>query len=251
MTSLRRLLALGLGAYALLLVVTFPAQLVMGQLGRLGIEASGVSGSVWNGRAAMLRVAALNLGQLSWDLEVLKLLTGRASANVELQQEGAFASGHVAASPSGRVTLTDFNASWPIAALAAAGLPAGWTGMANVALAEAVLDGGLPVAVTGTIDLMNLVGPANRPASLGSYRATFPATAATGQTGEGIDADLKDLDGPIEVAATLHVGRDRSFVIDGQIATRPDAPAEVISALKYLGESDAEGRRPFSVSGTF
>ena len=49
--------------------------------------------------------------------------------------------------------------------------------MANVRLAEVVLENGLPVAVTGTIDLMNLVGPANRPASLGSYRATFPSVA--------------------------------------------------------------------------
>ena len=81
------------------------------------------------------------------------------------------------------------------------------------------------------------------------YRATFPS--ATGNASDGIAADLKDIDGPIAVNATLRVQRDRSYLIEGQIATRPDAPSQVVSALQYLGEADASGQRPFSLSGTF
>jgi general secretion pathway protein N len=249
MSRPRLLVALGVGAFFLLLLVTLPAQVVMGLLGRLGVDATGVSGSVWNGQAAMVRVRTVPLGQVEWNLHVLKLLTGRASATVAVKQGAAFAQGDVSAALGGRITLSDVSASWPLASLAAAGLPAGWTGTANARLSELVVENGLPVALTGNIDLVNLVGPANRPASLGSYRATFPSS--TGNTGDGIAADLKDLDGPIAVTATLRVQRDRSYLIDGQIATRPEAPSQVVSALQYLGEADASGQRPFSLSGTF
>lgn len=249
MTRPRLLVALGLGAFVLMLLVTLPAQVVFGQLGKVGIDATGVSGSVWNGQAAMIRIRQVPLGQLAWDVHVLKLLTGRASATVALKQANAFVEGDVSATPGGRIALTDVSASWPLDGLAAAGLPAGWKGTANARLTEVVVEDGLPVALSGTIDLMNVVGPANRPAALGSYRATFPSAAAN--AGDGIAADLKDLDGPIALAATLRVQRDRSYLIDGQIATRPEAPAQVVSALQYLGEADAAGRRPFSLSGTF
>lgn len=249
MSRPRLLVALGVGAFLLLLVVTLPAQLVMGRLGNLGVEAIGVSGSVWKGQAAMVRVRTVPLGQLEWDLHVLKLLTGRASATVAVRQGDSFAQGDVSAVLGGRITLSDVSASWPLASLTAAGLPAGWQGTANARLEELVMEKGLPVTLTGSIDLVNLVGPANRPASLGSYRATF--LSATGNAGEGIAADLKDIDGPVAVNATLRVQRDRSYLIEGQIATRPDAPSQVVSALQYLGEADASGQRPFSLSGTF
>ncbi len=248
MSRLRLLVALGVGAFVLMLLVTLPAQVVIGRLGKLGVAATGVSGSVWNGQAGMVRVRNVPLGQLEWNLHVLKLLTGRVSAAVAVKQGNAFAQGEISAAVNGRITLSDVSASWPLAALAAAGLPAGWTGTANARLSELVVEHGLPVALTGSIDLVNLVGPANRPASLGSYRATFPSTTANAG---GIAADVTDLDGPIAVTATLRVQRDRSYLIEGQIATRPEAPSQVVSALQYLGEADASGRRPFSLSGTF
>lgn len=249
MTRPRLLIALGLGAFIALLLVTLPAQVVTARLGRFGVEATGVSGSVWKGQAAMMRIRAVPVGQVSWDLHVLKLLTGRASATVAVKQADAFAQGDVSISPGGRISLSDLTASWPLAALSAPGLPAGWKGTANARFSRIVVEHGLPVEVAGTLDVLNLVGPVNRPANLGSYRATFPSATATG--GDGIAADLKDVDGPINITATLRIQRDRSYLVEGQVATRPEAPSQVVSALQYLGEADASGRRPFSVSGTF
>ncbi len=246
----RLLIALGVGAFLLLLIVTMPAQLVLGRLERFGIRASGVSGSLWNGQAVSLRAGTTDLGRLTWDLHLLKLLTGRASASVTLKQNDGFAQGDVAASLSGRILFSDFTASWPLAALSGAGVPAGWKGTANAKLDELALQNGIPTAITGTIDMVDLVGPANRPASLGSYRATFPAPAAASETG-GVAGTLQDVSGPIEVMGTLRISPDRSYVIDGQIATRPDAPANIVDAIRYLGEPDGQGRRPFSLAGTF
>lgn len=249
MTRPRLLIALGLGAFIVLLLVTLPAQVVTSRMGRFGVDATGVSGTLWKGQAAMVTVRAVPLGQVSWDLHVLKLLAGRASATVAVKQADAFAQGDVSASLGGRITLSDLTASWSLATLSVPGLPSGWKGTANARFPRIVIEGGLPVDVAGTLDVSNLVGPANRPANLGSYRATFPSAAAP--QGNGIAADLKDVDGPINVAATVRVQRDRSYLVEGQVATRPEAPPQVVSALQYLGEADASGRRPFSISGTF
>ncbi len=250
MTGMRRLLALGAGAFLLLLLITFPAQLVTRPLERFGIVASGVSGSLWQGRAASLRAGGIPFGELDWDLHVLELLTGRASASIALKQNAAFAQGDVTVTPGGRVTLSDFTASWPVAELSGAGLPGGWNGTATVKLDELALDNGVPTAIAGTIDVLELVGPANRPASMGSYRVVFPAPDSPPDAAR-ITGALQDLEGPIEVAALVRLGPDRSYEIEGQIATRPGAPADVVNALQYLGEPDASGRRPFSLAGTF
>jgi hypothetical protein len=53
------------------------------------------------------------------------------------------------------------------------------------------------------------------------------------------------------VNGTLSLGADRSYVIDGLVAPRPDATPAVTDTLRYLGAPDAQGRRPFSVAGTY
>lgn len=248
--SLRGLVALGVGAFIVLLAVTFPAQIVTGQLARAGVVLGGVSGSLWQGRAASLQAGGIRLGELTWDLHVLKLLTARAAANISLRQNDAFATGEVVALPTGRVELTDFSASWPLAQLSGGGIPSGWTGMLTLRLDELALDNGVPAAITGTIDILQLVGPANRPAALGSYRVIFPAPEVS--PGEGqVVGTLQDSEGPIAVNGTVRLGPGRSYELGGLIATRPGAPADVVNALQYLGEPDGEGRRPFSIAGTY
>lgn len=248
--SARRLIALGVGAFIVLFVVTFPAQIVTSRLSTFGIVLNGVSGSLWQGRAASFQGGGISLGEFTWDLQVLKLLTGRAAASISLRQNAAFATGEVVALPTGRVKLTDFSASWPLVRLSGGGIPAGWTGTLALRLDELDLDNGVPQGITGTIDLLELVGPANRPAALGSYRVTFPTPGSNAGAGQVVGA-LQDLDGPIAMNGTVTLGPGRSYELGGLIATRPGAPADVVNALQYLGEPDGEGRRPFSVAGTF
>jgi len=248
--TLRRLIILGALAFVLFLLVTLPAQLVFSRLEPMGLKAAGVSGSVWKGQAANLSTGPINLGRLTWDLHVLRLLTGRASASVTLQLDDGQAQGDVSAGLGGTVSLADAIVSWPLSRLSSSGLPGGWNGTVNAKLAEVRLANGVPTLIEGTVDILNLVGPANRPANLGSFRATFPATGAVPADGAQVGT-IEDLEGPIAVTGTITLSPDRSYVVDGQIATRPDAPAQIVNSLQYLGEPDGAGRRPFSVAGTF
>lgn len=251
MTRMKRaLLLLGIAAFLIFLIVTLPAQLVASQLVRLGIVLDGVSGTAWNGRAQAVQVGSVNYGVLAWNLDVPALLRGRVGAHFNLQQGTAFAEGDVEATLSGRASLRDLSASWPLSYLSGMGIPAGWLGNLQIRLQNGVIDNGVPLELHGTIDLIDLEGPPRQPARVGSYRITFPAPNVQ-PSADTLAGAVSDLDGPMDVDGVLEIKRDRSYMLEGLIATRPDAPAQIVNALQFLGEPDAQGRRPFSLAGTY
>jgi hypothetical protein len=52
------------------------------------------------------------------------------------------------------------------------------------------------------------------------------------------------------VNGTVQLKKDRSYLVSGLIATRPDAPRDMVRTLEILGEPDEQGRRQFSIEGT-
>lgn len=242
------LVALGVGAYLVFAVATLPASLVTSRLGPMGVNTAGVEGTVWKGRAQVVQVANSNLGSVSWDLHVLALFTARLQADVQLTRIDGFARGVVTASPSGNVRLRNVTASLPLAALPAGGLPRGWAGTLNLKLADLAVEKGWPTVVNGTVEVVDLIGPPRKPANIGSYKLTFPDPNA--KNVEGLAGALVDTAGPLQISGTLLLKPDRSYQIDGLVATRPTTPRDVADALQILGPPDAQGRREFSMAGT-
>jgi general secretion pathway protein N len=248
MKKLWPLVALGVGAFLVFGLFTLPASAALSFFHPPGVTLTGVSGTIWNGHAQAVRSGTLHLGSVVWHLDVLSLFTGKLGADVKVTRTDGFAQGHIAASPS-RITLRGFNASLPVSALPPNVIRGGWTGTLNLKLAELAVADSWPVAATGTIEVSDLVGPANRPAPMGSYKVVFPAegTAAGGDTLTGA---LTDNGGPFAVNGTVQLNKNRSYLVSGLIATRPGAPSDITRTLEILGEPDEQGRRQFSIEGT-
>ncbi|HKQ16655.1 MAG TPA: type II secretion system protein N [Steroidobacteraceae bacterium] len=240
------LLALGVGAFLILALVTLPASVVLSFVHPANVTLSGISGTIWNGRAQAVRSGTMHLGSVDWGLNVLSLFTGKLGADVKVARTDGFAQGSVAAGAGG-ITLRKFNASLPIGALPPNIVRGGWTGTLNLKLAELALDNAWPVTLSGTIEVADLVGPANRPAALGGYKVVFPEGAAKSDT---LTGTLTDTGGPLAVNGTVQLKKDRSYLVSGLIATRPNAPSDMARTLEILGEPDAQGRRQFSIEGT-
>lgn len=240
------LLALGIGAFVLFALVTLPASVLLSRLDRYGIRAAGVEGTVWRGSAQVLQAANTNIGAVEWDLHAPALLSGRLQAHVKLRRLDGFAETQLSVSPSA-THFEQLTASLPLSALPATALPGGWSGTANLKFAELTLQDGWPTEAEGTLEVTDLTGPARRPLNLGGYRVVFPET--TGNT-EALTGALSDLGGPLQISGKLELNAGRSYLVDGLIAARPDAPRDVVDALQFLGAPDAQGRRPFSLSGT-
>src|SRR5688500_18837756 len=117
MKRLWPLIALGVCAFVILALVTLPASVVLSRLGSAGITASGVSGSIWNGKARVLQIRGTNVGSVEWDLHVLPLFTLHLNADVKVTRTDGFAAAGLSVGPGGKVLLKGLTASLPLSAL--------------------------------------------------------------------------------------------------------------------------------------
>ncbi len=237
--------------YLVFLVTTLPASLLLKPLAKNGIQSGGASGSIWHGQMTALQVGVLNLGTVDWNLRLLPLFTGKLAADVSLKQGTGFAQARVAVGFSGLISFSDVAASLPLQSLVGNdGLPGGWVGQAQVKLAELQMKDGWPVKAEGTLDVIDLTGPARQPSNIGAYRLQFPVSGEP--DADALVGTLQSLDGAaIDVVGTLKFAADRSYQLDTLVAARANASADLAQSMQYLGNPDAQGRRPFSLSGTF
>ena len=243
-----KLIITGVCAYLLFVLATVPASLLF-KFTHNQLQSSATSGTIWRGKASTLQAGILNIGDVEWNLHLLPLFIGHVSADVKLTQQKGFAQGNVSLSAGGKIRLSKFTASLPLDSIVGqGGLPGGWTGTANIRFEELVLKNNWPSTATGNIDIVDVTGPANEPANLGDYRITFPATESTASSLVG---DLQDLNGAaLNITGKLIIGADRSYQLNSMVAARPNTPESLAQGMQFLGEPDAQGRRPFSASGT-
>jgi general secretion pathway protein N len=244
------LVVLGVAAYIVFALVTLPASFMTSPLARFGINVAGVSGTAWNGRAQVLQVGAADFGSVTWKLHPLALFSARLGADVQLTRRDGFAKTGLLLSPSGRATFNQLTASLPFAALPPTLFPGGWNGTLNLKLAQLTIDQGWPVAAVGTIEALDLTGPARKPAKIGSYKVVLPAPNRT-PAKDVLAGALTDMGGLLQITGTLQLKADRSYLVEGLVATRPETPRDVADSLQFLGTPDAQGRRSFSLAGTF
>ena len=248
-----RLIAVGAGAYLVFVIATLPAARISGTLQKQGITLAGVSGTLWNGSAAAVQAGGISLGQVDWKVSALRLFTGTVSAELHAKRDDGYIDAVVGIGAGNKIALRDVRGSLPIAALASLGLPGGvtgWSGTLQLQLQQLTLENRWPTQIIGSVQAGNLIGPPNQPALLGSFRVEFPAPNANAASGELIGAVSSLDDSPLDAVGTLRLAATRNYQIDAQVATRPGAPASINKALQYLGEPDAQGRRPFSMAGS-
>jgi general secretion pathway protein N len=243
--------ALAVIAYLVFALITLPASVIVNRVQLQGVTIAGVEGTIWNGNAQVVRIGATHLGSMSWKLHALPLLTLRGSADFKLSRTDGFAQGAITASGQ-QVDFKDLTAALPIAALPPQVAPGGWTGSVNAKLARLILENGWPTSAIGTVDVVDLTGPARKPVNLGSYQLKFPAESQVkSPAADTLVGSINDIAGPIQIAGTIQLkSSDRSYLLDGLVATKPNAPADFTRTLEFLGPPDAQGRRQFSLSGT-
>jgi general secretion pathway protein N len=241
------LAAIGAAAFLFILAATLPVSLVTRYLPP-DLKASGLSGSVWRGHASALAFRNQPIGSLDWSVRPLQLLMLQLAYDVELKRPDGHARATVSVRPGGLLDLADVDARLPVSAFAGTLSPRGWSGDIEVAIDKARISKGWVDGADGLIRALDLKAPGGAGIRIGSFELTLGAGAV------GTDAltgRLRDLGGPLTVRGTLAVRRDRSYLLEGEVAPGPGATPGVFRSLAFLGEPDAQGRRPFAVEGTF
>ena len=237
--------AAGLVAFAAILVARLPASWIVPAGANAALSCASIEGTLWSGACGGLLVERMPLGDLTWDLEPLKLLRARLGARVTLMRGAAHASGEVELSLSGHLTARAVQADLPIDPQLFPGLPPQLHGDAHVELAHAEVVRGIIMQLAGKIEVHNLEDRAGAVTPLGSYVVSFPEGG-----GEPL-GQVHDLGGPLSVEGTLRLTRQGGFDVQTLVASRPEAAPELANSIRFLGSPDRAGRRVFAMSGTF
>lgn len=231
--------------FAGILIVRLPASWVIGRVGH-GVACSSASGSIWDGYCSELRVSGTSFGQVTWQVQPASLLSGRLAAHLTMMRGNAQARADAAVTWNGTVTARDLTADLPLDSTLMAVLPPAVAGTLHLALRRIeVTRTGVIRRLRGRIEVHNLVDSSGQVTPLGSFEVTFP-----GGTGEPTGR-LRDLGGPLWLEGTLRLTRQPGYDLHALVAARESAVPSLVTALEYLGSPDAEGRRPFALSGTY
>ena len=244
MANGKRLVAVGVAALIVGLVLTFPARIAYQWFSPGQVALSGITGSVWNGAAAQGSAGGLFLSDITWGFRPLPLLSLKAGYYVTAKLPSGFVETGVAIGTGGSVQFDDLEAVVPLSSLPDSLVPAGVDGDLNLQFSALVLTDGAPTEAEGTVGVSGLVLHAVSATALGDYRAQL-------QTDDGvITGTVEDVSGVLDINGDLVLDRDKAYSFVGHVAAGPNAPAAVNDQLRFLGSPDQQGRREFRFEGT-
>jgi general secretion pathway protein N len=249
----RRLALVGVLALAGFALATLPASLAGRVFQRVGLTATGFSGTIWSGVAGGVTWQGASLGEIRWRFRPLALLRARAAAHISMARPDGSVSTEAAAALDGTLEFTDLRLDLPIEFFAEipTGMARGWHGTVDGELTQLRLVSGWPVTAAGTLHLSNVVMPQLGHDEIGSFEILIPDPRTAAQGSSDVRARVTDTSGTVAVDALLTLAPGRNFVLEGTVAARDGAPPGLVRSLQYLGPADQTGRRQFGVSGTF
>lgn len=234
----------GIAAFVVGFVLFFPARVAYQWFAPGTVQLSGIGGSLWSGHAREMSAAGIYLRDLKWRVRPLHLLTGKLALDLEATPSSGFTEARVALGVGGNVVVTDLAGSLPLQLLATPLRMPGLSGNASVQFARVEIRDGLPVAADGNIAVAGLVAPMVDPSPLGAYRADF-FTAD-----DGVVASVEDTNGVFDLAGSLTISSDRSYVFLGQVAPTERTPEKLRRQLRFLGTPNSRGQHEIRLEGS-
>lgn len=244
MTSRKSLVFIGVVTFLVIVIATFPARVASAWLAPDQLRLGGVSGSIWNGRAAEVAFGDEYFSDLRWSLKPLHLLTAKLALDAELTTLAGRISMSLATGFGGTVKMTDVRGNLSVARMHPAFEANRISGNLDLSIDQLILENGYPSSASGQVTVNNLVAGTLNANPLGSFDAAVDTTV------DGIVAIVSDADAVFDLAGTLTLGRDRSYLFVGDIAPTGNTPDSINENLRFLGSPDANGKRQFRFEGS-
>ncbi len=205
-----------------------------------GISMSGVTGSLWNGRASLASVRTAereySLGQLSWRLSPLSLLTLSPCAQVTTKLPLQQFEGEVCSGLGGSIKVHDADVSLPVA-LVQGRIPVPVQGQLSAHVDELGLRGNVLQKLKGNVTWNGArVNTGSNWLDIGSYGIELNDNGKN-----GVSAKLFHLSGPIDVALQIELNAPNGGKVSGEIAA-PKSFFESAHAIDILAMFSREDR---------
>ena len=227
------------------LVVTFPARIAYHWVSSPLLAMSGISGSVWSGKAREFSTNGVYLRDLEWRVRPFQLLTGKIAFSISASPVSGFFESEIAIGLDGTTTLTDLSAALPLQMVEGAVKVPGLRGQASLQFERVQLVKGRAAAMDGTVAIADLVVPIVHRGSLGGYKAEFFTQ------NNGIVASVEDTDGVIDLAGSLQIKPDATYSFVGQVVAKPNTPDAVRQQMRFLGPANERGQQELRLEGAY
>lgn len=265
----------GLLVYLVALVLTFPAERAYAhwqgsEHANKSIALSGISGSVWSGRAGMALIQGQQLKDVEWSLHPWSLLFGQVGLSWRFQlpaedgkevegegggykvntpsggREGAlgYAQAETALGLDGSVSLEQLEARLPaqwVAAVAKAAVVRP-SGVVSVNLKQLRWDGQSLVSAEGRVAWHGAGVNIFKPVALGDLALSLETTD------EAVKGVVSDGGGPLSLDGLLTLTPDGKYEFNGSLAARNSPDLE--NALRSMGRAGADGRVKLKRAGS-
>lgn len=239
-----------LGAYLLFLAASLPAaQLYQwsAQSGALPVQLYQLSGTLWRGRAATMRMDGLSLDGPAWTFRPAALLLGRVEFGLDATLGSGTLETVAGRTLGGAAYAHELRLAAPIRELAAiTGEPdMGLTGRLSAQIDRLRVDGGLLRQLDGRLDVSGAgMGPPLNVA-LGGFTVAFETDRENG----AFNGTLKDTGGPLQAEGTITLQPDGVYVLNARLAAREPGGNGLAQALSMLGRPGPDGRIAVTQSG--
>lgn len=244
------LILFGVLVFAGIVVARMPVSWVMPGPNS-GVTCTETDGTIWNGTCTGLTVQQQPVGDLSWELHAARLLAGKLNADIVVTRPTGTAQGNVEAGFDKKIIARNIKADLPLDQELVSALPPNLRGLRGKIHADVALlrvEGQTLKVIQGVVEAHDLTdGEGSTAQRWGSYSLTFPPSSGGDPVGQ-----LRDLGGgPLAVEGSLRLTPEPGFDLEGLVAARATASPELAKDIQFLGSPDAQGRRPFSLAGTF
>jgi len=226
------------------LVLMFPARVAYRWAAPVDLALSGLQGTVWYGQADAGLTRGAYLQDIRWRIKPLGFFTGKIVYHIEATPASGFIESDLGVGIGGALTLSDLKASLPLQPLSGALQMRGLRGNASLQFERIRLEGNLPVAADGFLEVRDLLVPRIARESIGGYRIEFFS-----QDG-GIAASVEDTDGVVDIAGRLQVNADRSYQFLAQVVAKPEAPQRLKTQMQYLPPANDRGQQELRIEGS-
>ncbi len=243
MRNSKRLILAGIATFVIALAITFPARVAYQWFAPGDLKLNGISGSIWRGSAAQGFAGSVYLANVIWRFQPLALLTGKLEFATKSTLASGFFDAKFAVGIGGSLTLSDIAGALTLDTLATTYGLSGIEGDVSVQFEELIVENGLPIEATGTLNIANLVSRYLSATRLGDYKAEFQTHD------DGILGSVESINGVLELVGTIKLSRDRSYAFVGKVAAKPTAPTNIAQQLQLLGSPDSQGMREFRIEG--
>lgn len=238
-------LSLGLLAYGLFLIWTFPADRAAALLQKQQpqLQLTGVTGTAWSGRAATVQYQGQRLARFKWQFQPLALFKGRLGFAIAFDGEGRTGSAAIGLRPDGSVVAADIDARLPLAELAPLlDLPVTLNGVAEIKLEELTFAAGAIKRAEGDIHWRQIAISEPVAQKFGDFSARFTTEES------GIKAQFRDQGGPLQLEGTLRLSGG-NYQFNARAVARDPQQTLLRQALQAAGRQEADGRVVLEYNG--